>query len=61
LSVAELGGRTVSYVYDDLYRLTSEAISGAAQQNGAVGYQYDAVGNRLQINSTLPAIPPAGS
>jgi RHS repeat-associated protein len=60
LSVAELSGRSVNYVYDDLYRLTSETISGAASQNGAIGYQYDAVGNRLQRNSSVPAIPATG-
>jgi RHS repeat-associated protein len=57
LSVAELSGRTVNYGYDDLYRLTSETITGAARQNGSISYQYDAVGNRQQVTSTLPAIP----
>jgi RHS repeat-associated protein len=60
LSVAELSGRSVNYTYDDLYRLTSETISGAASQNGAISYQYDSVGNRLQRNSTVPAIPATG-
>lgn len=60
LSVTELSGRTVQYAYDDLYRLTSETISGAATQNGTISYQYDAVGNRLQLNSTVPAIPASG-
>lgn len=57
LSVAELSGRTVQYTYDNLYRLTSETISGAASQNGAISYTYDAVGNRKQASSTVPAIP----
>ena len=57
LSVQELSGRTVQYGYDDLYRLTSETIAGSATQNGTVSYQYDAVGNRKQLNSTLPAVP----
>ena len=60
LSVTELGGRHEIYAYDDLYRLTSQTISGAASQNGAVSYQYDSVGNRLQRNSTVPAIPATG-
>jgi RHS repeat-associated protein/uncharacterized repeat protein (TIGR01451 family) len=60
LSIAELSGRTVQYAYDDLYRLTSETISGAASQNGTVSYTYDAVGNRLRRSSTLPAIPATG-
>jgi RHS repeat-associated protein len=60
LSVSELSGRTVHYAYDDLYRLTSETITGAASQNGAISYAYDAVGNRLQRNSTVPAVPATG-
>jgi RHS repeat-associated protein len=60
LSVAELSGRTVNYGYDDLYRLTSETVTGTASQNGTVSYVYDTVGNRLQRNSTLPAIPATG-
>jgi RHS repeat-associated protein len=60
LSVAELSGRTVNYGYDDLYRLTSETISGAASQNGNISYTYDSVGNRTQRNSTVPAVPATG-
>ncbi|HET8891811.1 MAG TPA: PKD domain-containing protein [Candidatus Angelobacter sp.] len=60
LSVAELSGRTVRYGYDDLYRLTSESISGPSTQNGTLSYQYDAVGNRLGIDSTVSAIPASG-
>lgn len=60
LAAAELSGRAVNYTYDDLYRLTSETIAGAATQNGAVSYQYDSVGNRLQRNSTVPAVPATG-
>jgi RHS repeat-associated protein len=60
LSVTELSGRKVQYGYDDFYRLTSETISGAADQNGVVSYKYDAVGNRTKIDSTLPAIPASG-
>jgi YD repeat-containing protein len=37
--VTELSGRTVSYGYDNLYRLTSEMIANdAAGVNGAVGH-----------------------
>ena len=61
LSVAELSGRTVAYGYDDLYRLTSENVSGdPGGKNGAVSYQYDSVGNRVQRNSTLPAVVATG-
>src|SRR5438552_3947879 len=57
LSVVELSGQTVSYGYDELYRLTSETISGAAAQNGTITYQFDPVGNRKQLSSTVAAIP----
>ena len=61
VSVAELNGRNVQYGYDDLYRLTSEAVSGAPSgTNGAISYTYDAVGNRVLRNSTLPAISATG-
>src|SRR5579864_3740016 len=56
--VTELSGRTVNYAYDNIYRLTSEAIaSDPAGNNGAVNYTYDAVGNRTQMSSTLAAVP----
>jgi len=59
LAVAEMGGRTVNYGYDNDYRLTSEAITGdPAGNNGTVSYtQYDGVGNRTQMASTLNAVP----
>jgi RHS repeat-associated protein len=57
--VTELSGRTVSYGYDNLYRLTSETIANAAM-SGVVSYTYDAVSNRKQISSTLAAIPASG-
>jgi len=60
LSVAELGTRTVAYGYDSDYHLTSESVAGdPSGQNGTIAYVYDAVGNRLQRNSSVPAIPPA--
>ncbi len=51
--MAELSGRVVDYTYDKLYRLTDEVISGGVGPTGAVNYQYDAVGNRLNRISTL--------
>ena len=61
LSVAELSGRTVTYAYDDLYRLTQETIAGAAaRKNGQATYSYDSVGNRTQLSSTLAAVPSTG-
>jgi YD repeat-containing protein len=56
--VKELSGRTVTYGYDNLYRLTSETIaSDPSAMNGAVSYTYDPVGNRTQKVSTLPGYP----
>jgi YD repeat-containing protein len=60
LSVQERSGTTVQYGYDNLYRLTSEIIAEAASQNGTIAYQYDPVGNRRQLISAVPAIPPTG-
>ncbi len=53
-------GRSVAYGYDNVYRLTTEAIAGAALQNGTISYAYDPAGNRVQRNSTVPAIPASG-
>src|SRR5262249_16209010 len=61
LSVAELSGRTVNYGYDDLYRLTSETVTGdPAGKNGVASYTFDNVGNRLQRTSTLPGVVATG-
>ncbi len=45
LQVVEGSRRTVSYTYDDLYRLTGETVTGADPTT--LAYTYDAVGNRL--------------
>ena len=51
----------MTYGYDDLYRLTSETVaSDPRSNNGQVSYTLDNVGNRLQRNSTLPAIVATG-
>jgi len=56
-SVTELSGRRAAYGYDDLYRLTSETVTGdPAGVNGTVGYDYDPVGNRLERTSTLAPV-----
>jgi RHS repeat-associated protein/uncharacterized repeat protein (TIGR01451 family) len=61
LSMAELNGRKVTYGYDELYRLTSDSISGdPTSQNGIISYAYDSVTNRVQRNSSVPAIPSTG-
>ncbi|MDQ3907492.1 MAG: DUF6531 domain-containing protein, partial [Acidobacteriota bacterium] len=57
LGVTESNGRSVSYTYDDLYRLTGEIIANdPANGSGAIGYTYDAVGNRLTRTSSQPAV-----
>ena len=60
-SVAELSQRSVTYDYDDLYRLTKETVAGdPAGKNGQVTYTLDNVGNRVQRTSTLPAVAATG-
>jgi YD repeat-containing protein len=50
-AVSELSGRKVNYAYDSIYRLTTETIASDPNAvNGAIGYTYDAVGNRKQIS-----------
>ncbi len=63
LSATELGGRTVTYTYDSLYKLMREAVSGNPNptNNGAVDYTYDPVGNRLSRISSLPGVLSATS
>ncbi len=48
----------MAYVYDSLYRLTSETVTADPHNNnGVASYTYDNVGNRKTLSSTLP---PAG-
>ncbi|HKR11221.1 MAG TPA: PKD domain-containing protein [Pyrinomonadaceae bacterium] len=61
-AVSELGGRTVNYTYDDLYRLKSETIANDPHSiNGLVSYDYDPVGNRLSRASTVTGVPSQSS
>ncbi|HEY2961613.1 MAG TPA: RHS repeat-associated core domain-containing protein [Pyrinomonadaceae bacterium] len=62
-SATELGGRTVSYTYDPIYRLKREAVSGDPNpaKNGAVDYTHDSVGNRLSRISSLAGVLSATS
>ena len=61
-AVTEQSGRTVNYSYDTIYRLTNETVASDPNGvNGAAGYTYDNVGNRLQKTSTLPGFPGASS
>ena len=61
-SVTEASGRKAAWGYDALYRLTGETITGDPDgANGAVGYTFDPVGNRLTRTSSLAAVPAATS
>jgi RHS repeat-associated protein len=56
-SVSEQGGRSVTWNYDGIYRLTTETISSdPTNHDGSVAYGLDPVGNRLSINSTLSGV-----
>jgi RHS repeat-associated protein len=63
LSVTEANGRKATYTYDDLYRLTSETITGdlSPTLNGVVAYSYDPVGNRQSRTSTVAGVPSVAS
>jgi len=47
--------QSYAWSYDFLYRLTKETMSGAL--NPTLGYGYDAVGNRINRQSTLNQLP----
>jgi RHS repeat-associated protein len=54
----ESNGRTESWSYDGIYRLTNETISLAPSgKNGSVTYGLDPVGNRLSESSSLMDVP----
>ena len=50
--VLENSGRKVNYTYDDLYRLTQEAIDEVSADDRTLDYNYDRVGNRLGKKET---------
>jgi RHS repeat-associated protein len=53
----ESSGRVVNWSYDNIYRLTNEAISlDPHSVNGSVGYGLDPVGNRQSQTSSIPGI-----
>jgi RHS repeat-associated protein len=56
LQANEQGGRTVSYAYDALYRLTGETFTDPARGNRAISYTYDAAGNRLVKNDSATGV-----
>jgi len=53
----EQTGRTLTWNYDGIYRLTSEAVQDPSGGNGEVDYTLDPVGNRTSVNSSLPGVP----
>jgi RHS repeat-associated protein len=58
-SVQEQSGRTATWNYDDIYRLTSETVtSDPAGVNGSLGYGLDPVGNRQTATSTISGLAP---
>ena len=57
INATELTGRSLTWSYDGIYRLTKETIaSDPAGYNGYVSYSLDPVGNRLSASSTLSGI-----
>jgi RHS repeat-associated protein len=58
-SATESNGRSLTWNYDGIYRLTNETIAGDPNSNnGSASYGLDPVGNRLTATSTLPGINP---
>ncbi|HWA28214.1 MAG TPA: LamG-like jellyroll fold domain-containing protein [Lacunisphaera sp.] len=54
------GARTTTYTYDELHRLTNEAIAGDTHgNNGSVAYGLDKVGNRESRTSSVSSVPSA--
>jgi RHS repeat-associated protein len=57
----ESNGRTLTWNYDGIYRLTNETIDNdQSGNNGTASYGLDPVGNRLSLTSTLTGLE-AGS
>ncbi|MGO8758498.1 MAG: RHS repeat-associated core domain-containing protein, partial [Terracidiphilus sp.] len=57
----ESNGRTESWTYDGIYRLTNETISlDPSHNNGSASYGLDPVGNRTSATSSIPNLDPSG-
>ncbi len=52
----EGNGRSLTWNYDGIYRLTNETISNDPANNGSASYGLDQVGNRLSAVSSLTSI-----
>ncbi|HEX9060710.1 MAG TPA: RHS repeat-associated core domain-containing protein, partial [Clostridia bacterium] len=48
MGVTESSGRSVSYSYDDCYRLIGETVTDPAAGNSSITYKYDKAGNRKE-------------
>ena len=59
-NVMELSGRSVTWGFDGIYRLTGETVTGDSHYNGSVSYGLDPVGNRLSASSSLHGVGSAG-
>ncbi|MGD1908611.1 MAG: RHS repeat domain-containing protein [Leptolyngbyaceae cyanobacterium] len=55
-SVEELGGRTVEYSYDTLYRLVEEKITAPVEGNRTITYSFDVVGTRLSKDDSVDGL-----
>jgi len=62
-NATEGNGRTLAWTYDNIYRLTNEAVTNdpaPASKNGSVAYTLDPVGNRKSVSSSLSGVNTAG-
>src|SRR5205807_1999465 len=59
-AVVEQDGRRVGYGYDQLDRLTHEAITDAVFGNRTIDYVYDPVGNRLSRDDSAEGLTEYG-
>jgi len=60
-TASEYDNRSVTWNFDDIYRLSSEGISGAPNnKNGSITYGLDPVGNRTSASSSIPGLTPIG-
>lgn len=60
-TASELNGRSVSWNFDGIYRLTQEIIASApGNKNGTADYGLDPVGNRSSATSSVPGLSPVG-
>ena len=61
LAIEDLDGRTVSYGYDPLYRLTRETVTDAVRGDRETLWSYDAVGNRSTQTACTPRCGAGGT